>query len=158
MTDQRLTEIGRSYLRAVYLAGGQNQPVGPARIGKIVGVSRVTALEHLRKLAHRGYGTYIQGKGLLLNKEGAGMTQEDIWRHHVVEHIFSIVMDHLPHDMVCDEAAKTSTHFSRDFLDMAYEKMGRPGRGQCGCSIEPPFIRSEMMGCGWFRKTLGDQE
>jgi len=156
MKSEPLTEAGRAYLRAAYISGATERAIGPARIARSLGVSRVTALEQLRKLARLGYGTYVQGKGLMLNKKGTETTQEDIWRHHVVEHIFASFFDSAArgssHDMVCEEATKTSAHFSRDFLDMVYESMGSPDKGQCGCPLNPPFVGEEMEGCGWYRK------
>ena len=151
MTSRHITDTGRAYLRAVYLSGGDTVPAGPSLIGRHLGVSRVTALEQLKKLARLGYGTYVRGRGLLLNGPGIETTQEGIWRHHVVEHIFTDFFGHPSHEMVCREASRTSVHFSREFLEMAYEKMGRPENGKCGCPLTKPADKKDMEDCGWYQ-------
>ena len=146
---RNITESGRRYLRAVYLCDGENTPVGPAEIGRKLGVSRVTAHEMLKRLSRMGFGEYIPGRGLQLNRNGMSEVTEDIWRHHVVESALIDLMGITSHSLACAESSRTSWNMSSEVLDILYEKLGRPVYGKCGCRIYPGIDKESLKRCGW---------
>jgi len=145
----KLTEFGRRYLRAVYLSGGNEAPVGPAEVGRRLGVSRVTALEMLKRLSEMGFGEYVAGKGLRLNRSGVSKVTEDIWRHHVMESALIDLIGINDHSLACAESARASWDMSHEVLDILYNKLGRPVYGKCGCRIYPEIDRESLKKCRW---------
>lgn len=144
-----LTESGRRYLRAVYLSGGEEIPVGPSEVGKRLGVSRVTALEMLKRLSKMGFGEYVAGRGLKLNRSGISKVTEDIWRHHVMESALIDLMGITDHSIACAESSRVSWDMSLEVLNILYEKLGRPVYGKCGCRIYPEIDRESLKKCRW---------
>ncbi len=146
-----LTSRDREYLRAVFLLDGGNKPVGPSQLGNLVNVSKVAALEKMRRLEAMGFGEYVPRKGLLLNKDGVSVVQHDIKRHHVVE---KFLEDNLGMDSTeaCRESSAMDPYVSESFLKNAVSALGEKASCDCGCCIEEYYDPEVLYGCHWFKK------
>ncbi len=145
------TSRDREYLRAVFLLGRGEEPVGPSQLGDLIKVSKVAALEKMRRLEAMGFGEYIHRKGLLLNKDGVSVVQRDIKRHHVVE---KFLEDNLGMDSTeaCRESSAMDPYVSDKFLENAVTALGEKASCDCGCCIEDYYEPKILYECHWFKK------
>ena len=146
-----LTSRDREYLRALFILGGGNNPVGPSRLGELISVSKVAALEKMRRLEALGFGVYIHRRGLMLNDDGISMVQRDIQRHHVVERFLE---DNLGMDSTeaCLESSAMDPYISDNFLKNAFSALGEDISCDCGCCIEEYYEPKALYDCHWFKK------
>jgi len=151
MTQILLTERDMEFLRAVYFLEDDGGAVGPARLGRALGVSRVTAMRAMRRLAAHGFGEYRPGLGLILNELGRREVERSIWRHHVVERLMTESLG-ISCESACDESSRIQFGLSDEFVEMAFEKMGKPANCHCGCAISPPYTPEGLDGCSWCRR------
>ena len=80
-----LTNRDRQYLRAIFRLRGSTRYVGPQELATDMGVTKVCAFQKMRRLEALGLGEYTIRKGLMLNREGAEMVEEEIRKHHLLE-------------------------------------------------------------------------
>ncbi len=146
-----LTSRDREYLRGLFLLGGGDEPVGPSELGELIEVSKVAALEKMRRLEAMGLGEYIHRQGLLLNKVAVTVVQRDIRRHHVVE---KFLEDNLGMDSTeaCRESSAMDPYVSDNFLNIAAMALGDGLSCDCGCCIEEYYDPKVLYECHWFKK------
>ncbi len=146
-----LTSRDREYLRGLFLLCGGEKPVGPSELGELIEVSKVAALEKMRRLEAMGYGEYIHRQGLLLNKAAVTVVQRDIRRHHVVE---KFLEDNLGMDSTeaCRESSAMDPYVSDNFLKTATTALGDELSCDCGCCVEDYYEPKVLYGCHWFKK------
>ena len=80
-----LTNRDREYLRVLYMLKGSSTPVGPVKLSKKIGVTKVCAFQKMRRLEALGYGEYIVRQGLKLNNKAKKVVEQDVKRHHIIE-------------------------------------------------------------------------
>jgi Mn-dependent DtxR family transcriptional regulator len=157
MAKLYFTERDAQCLRAVYFLGGDGRPVGPTRLARVLGVTRVTAMSALRRLAALGFGEYLPGEGFLIGREGVDEVENSIWRHHVVERLITQSMG-MSCDDACSESSRIQFGLSDEFVKAAYERLGRPDNCDCGCALSPPYDRESLSGCNWCRQFFEPDE
>ncbi len=153
MKRLHFTERDLEFLRAVYFLDGIGEPVGPAKLARVLEVARVTAMKAMRRLEALGFGTYVVGEGLVLSGEGVAEVEESIWRHHVMERLMTESLG-IPCSEACDESSRIQFGLSDGFVRMAFERMGKPENCDCGCAISPPYTDDRLDGCNWCRRQL----
>ena len=63
MKRLHFTERDLEFLRAVYFLDGIGEPVGPAKLARVLEVARVTAMKAMRRLEAKGYvRTHREGR------------------------------------------------------------------------------------------------
>lgn len=157
MMREDLTGRDRQYLKAVYVLGGQKEAVGPAMLARKMDVSRAGTLKKMKRLATKGYGDYLSGKGFLLNDSGIQAIQKDMRKHHVIEKFLQISLG-LNSDDACDESSRVGQHLSDEIIQSMAEKL--EGKRTCddGCRTEPPYEPEDLMRCPWVQRQIGEGE
>lgn len=145
-----LTSRDRKYMRAVYLLNGHKKPVGPAKLAQYMEVSRVGALQKLKRLETFKVGNYIENKGLKLNKKGIKIIEEDIWRHHVLENFFIKQLD-MKFSQACEESSKLGNIISDELIRNIYESIDGTIECKCGLCLDPPYEPQKLKKCHWFK-------
>jgi len=108
--------------------------VGPTDIAKKIGVAKSTAHSMLKEIAKRGYGTYIERKGLILNSDGLKLAREIIRKHRLIE-CFLFYHLSIPPEKACKEAGKIDGVVGDDFMREIEKRFGRYKKCPCGKDI-----------------------
>ncbi len=151
MGNENTTTRDKEYLRALFVLKAHEEPVGPTELARCIDVSRVGALQKMRKLEFLGYGKYIPKKGLRLNEKALALVQKDVKRHHMVEKFLEDTLD-MNSDEACDESSALDPHISEKFIKQLDKKLGDDLECQCGCCIEPYYDPEDLYNCHWYRK------
>lgn len=136
MMTKTLTKTDATYLRFIYDITGRTKIVSPSVVAKHFNVSRVSAMEKLKKLANGGYGKYIRRKGFVLNERGSSFAEKAIRKHRIFECVlFQKLGFH--RDLVCVEASKVDFYLSDAIVERMSEVLGHPKVCPCGNPILP---------------------
>lgn len=151
MTSHDLTNRDKQYLRALFLMSSHQEPVGPAKIARTMGVSRTGALKKLRRLEFLGYGDYVDNKGLLLNSRGVDVVQKDTLKHHLMEKFLETSLDMDPEE-ACHESSALDPLISTRLMERVNDKYGEELSCDCGCCIEPYYEPETLVDCHWYQR------
>ncbi|MFQ6059832.1 MAG: metal-dependent transcriptional regulator [Thermoplasmata archaeon] len=134
MTGKSLTKTDAKYLRFIDESAGGATVVTPSMTARYFHISRVSAMEKLKKLAERGYGEYLPRKGFVLNERGSHFARNVARKHRIFECILS---EHLgfDKDSVCSEAGKVDFYLSDAVVERMSEVLGHPKVCPCGNPI-----------------------
>ena len=118
-------------LLVIYLAGDL---VSPSDLAGEMGITRVSALEMLRRLSEKGCGDYIERRGLILNEHGRKLAENHIRKHRLIETFLhrSLAM---PLEDACREARRIDYYMSDDAVERMDAILGHPGRCPHGYPI-----------------------
>gem|GEM_PF-312479 len=137
LTERHLTERELRYLCDIYRAYGGDCYVTPSMAANIAGVSRVTAMEMLKRLASKGYGTYTHRRGFRANTKGIALAR-DVLRNHRILECFMVEILGLSPEKVCTEASRFDLNVSGDVVERLNELLGKPEVCPCGNPIPQP--------------------
>ena len=134
MKGKPLTKTDVKYLR--FIAERTDGPpiVSPTMIAEHFNISRVSAMEELKKLAEKGYGEYIPRRGFVLNEKGSNFAKREARKHRIFECILSEKLG-FDKDSVCDEASKVDFYLSDEVVEKMSEILGHPEVCPCGNPI-----------------------
>ncbi|HID74098.1 MAG TPA: metal-dependent transcriptional regulator [Thermoplasmata archaeon] len=124
------------YLRFACAHGDGEAAVPPSALAADFGVSRVSAMEKLRRLAAMGYGHYVRGKGLVVNERGREAIRLHLRKHRILECFLDRNLG-LDHNVGCREAARIDFYLSDDMVDLISDALGHPTVCPCGNPIPP---------------------
>lgn len=150
MSEIELTSRDREYLRGLFLLGSGKKPVGPTRMGDLLNISKVSALEKMKRLETMGYGRYIDNKGLILTDKGIEIVQRDVRNHHIMERFFEEKMG-MDSSEACHESSSMGTLLSANLVRNASKAISEVPRCDCGCIIDDYYEPEELMHCQWFK-------
>jgi DtxR family Mn-dependent transcriptional regulator len=85
MPEPKVTHALEDYLKAIYVLGGESQPVIAARMAAEAGVSASTIFATLRRLEKDGYVTLNRRKEIHLTAEGKKIAERIVRRHFLTE-------------------------------------------------------------------------
>jgi len=147
------TKRDREYLRALFFLGAHEEPVGPAKLSKLMNISRAGALQKNRRIEELGYGKYIKNKGLMLNEEAVESIKEDISKHHAIEFFFRKTLDMDPKE-ACEESSNIENVVSPRLMRKIREKFEDELECECGSCIDPDeeFDPEDLYQCHWYKK------
>ncbi len=148
-----LTKRDREYLRIIYLLNGSNSPIGPVKLSKKLGVSKVCAFQKMHRLQALGYGTYVHRQGLVLNKKGKDLVQRDMKRHHVLESFLQKNLG-LSHKQACLEAEKLDQSMSQVLFHKIIATEEKIPSSCCSYDPEEIPTTTDLKNCPWIRRLL----
>ncbi len=145
-----LTKRDREYMRVVFLLNGSEVPIGPSKLAKKMGVSRVGVLRKMRRIAELGMGDYIEQSGLILNSEGIEVVEKDIQNHHLIENFLQESLD-MDFNEACKESSKIGDIISDHLIECIKEKLGDDIDCECGICLDPPYTPNKLKKCHWLK-------
>lgn len=148
-----LTTRDREYLRIIYLLHGEDQPIGPVKLSKKIGVSKVCAFQKMHRLQALGYGTYIPRNGLKLNKKAVHIVEQDVKRHHVIESFLQQNLG-LSHEQACIEAEQLDPSMSQRVYNKINTKKIRNNQSCCRYDPSQKLNVSNLKYCPWIKRSL----
>ncbi|HJX76133.1 MAG TPA: metal-dependent transcriptional regulator, partial [Gaiella sp.] len=140
------------YLETIYFLAfpiGEYRPAGESaiasRVAEMLGVSRASAGEMLKRLEAEGLIERGEHKEALLTTTGRARAEKVVRKHRIIERFLTDFMGYTASEshVHADEMGDT---FSEDMIDRIYERLGRPDRCPHGWPISTELEQSENEG------------
>src|SRR3954462_4871678 len=139
------------YLETIYFLAfpiGEYQPAPgssptiAARVGEMLGVSRASAGEMLKRLEADGLVESGEHKEAILTPAGPQRAQHGVRKHRIVERLLTDFMGYTPAEahVHADEIGES---FSDDMIERVSEKLGHPDRCPHGWPVDTDFEQAE---------------
>jgi DtxR family Mn-dependent transcriptional regulator len=138
------------YLETIYFLAfpiGEYTPVSgtlplASRVAEMLGVSRASAGEMLKRLEADGLIERGSRKEALLTESGRARAEHVVRRHRIIERLLTDFMGYTGAEahVHADELGDT---FSDDMVDRTFERLGRPTRCPHGWPVDPDFEQAE---------------
>jgi DtxR family transcriptional regulator, Mn-dependent transcriptional regulator len=122
------------------LSGGS--PTLASRVAEMLGVSRASAGEMLKRLEAEGLIERGKHKEALLTPSGRKRAERVVRKHRIIERLLTDFMGYTPAEahVHADEMGDT---FSEDMVERIDEKLGHPERCPHGWPVDPDFEQEE---------------
>jgi len=113
-----------------------------SRVAEMLGVSRASAGEMLKRLEAEGLIERGTRKEALLTEKGRGRAEHVVRRHRIIERLLTDFMGYTGAEahVYADELGDT---FSDDMVERMFERLGRPERCPHGWPVDPDFEQAE---------------
>jgi DtxR family Mn-dependent transcriptional regulator len=139
------------YLETIYFLAfpiGEYKPVTggfptvAARVAEMLGVSRASAGEMLKRMEAEGLIERGDHKEALLTPEGRARAEKVVRKHRIIERMLTDFMGYTPAEshVHADELGDT---FTDDMIDRIAERLGNPDRCPHGWPVETEFEQRE---------------
>ncbi len=138
------------YLETIYFLAfpiGEYTPPGgqlplASRVAEMLGVSRASAGEMLKRLEKEGLIERGSRKEALLTAKGRERAQHVVRRHRIIERLLTDFMGYTAAEahVHADELGDT---FSDDMVERTWERLSRPDRCPHGWPVDPDFEQQE---------------
>ncbi|HTR32793.1 MAG TPA: metal-dependent transcriptional regulator [Gaiellaceae bacterium] len=140
------------YLETIYFLAfpiGEYRPVGSgtsqtiaSRVAEMLGVSRASAGEMLKRLEAEGLVERGEHKEAILTAAGAERARKVVRKHRVIERLLTDFMGYTAAEahVHADELGAT---FSDDMIERIDEKLGHPDRCPHGWPVDPDVEQEE---------------
>jgi DtxR family Mn-dependent transcriptional regulator len=117
-------------------------PTLAARVAEMLGVSRPSAGEMLKRLEKEGLIERGEHKEALLTKKGRARAERVVRKHRIIERLLTDFMGYTAAEahVHADELGDT---FTDDMVDRISEKLGHPDRCPHGWPVDPEFEQRE---------------
>jgi DtxR family transcriptional regulator, Mn-dependent transcriptional regulator len=121
--------------------GGKN-PTLAARVAEMLGVSRASAGEMLKRLERDGLVRRGEHKEALLTRKGRARAELVVRKHRIIERLLTDFMGYSAAEahVHADELGDT---FSEDMVERIAERLGNPQRCPHGWPVDPDFEQAE---------------
>jgi DtxR family Mn-dependent transcriptional regulator len=122
-------------------APGSSQTIA-ARVGEMLGVSRASAGEMLKRLEGEGLVERGEHKEAILTPAGADRARKVVRKHRIIERLLTDFMGYTPGEahVHADELGAT---FSDEMIERIEEKLGYPDRCPHGWPVDPDVEQAE---------------
>jgi DtxR family Mn-dependent transcriptional regulator len=122
------------------LSGGS--PTLASRVAEMLGVSRASAGEMLKRLEKEGLIRRGEHKEALLTPTGRKRAERVVRKHRLIERMLTDFMGYTPAEahVHADELGDT---FTEDMVERIDEKLGHPDRCPHGWPVDPDFEQQE---------------
>jgi Mn-dependent DtxR family transcriptional regulator len=122
--------------------GGGSTPTIAARVAEMLGVSRASAGEMLKRLEAEGLVERGEHKEAILTPAGGVRARRVVRKHRVIERLLTDFMGYTPAEahIHADELGAT---FSDDMVDRIEVKLGYPDRCPHGWPVDPDVEQAE---------------
>src|SRR5437867_9558392 len=122
------------------LSGGS--PTLASRVAEMLGVSRASAGEMLKRLEKEGLVRRGEHKEALLTSAGRKRAERVVRKHRIVERLLTDFMGYTAAEahVYADDIGET---FSDDMVERIEEKLGNPERCPHGWPVDPAFEQAE---------------
>ena len=123
------------------VAGGTTQTIA-SRVAEMLGVSRASAGEMLKRLEAEGLVERGERKEAILTPAGAERARKVVRKHRVIERLLTDFMGYTAAEahVHADELGGT---FSDDMVERIEEKLGHPDRCPHGWPVDPDVEQAE---------------
>jgi Mn-dependent DtxR family transcriptional regulator len=140
------------YLETIYFLAfpiGEYRPAAPgttqtiaSRVAEMLGVSRASAGEMLKRLEAEGLVERGEHKEAILTEAGAERARKVVRKHRIIERLLTDFMGYTAAEahVHADELGGT---FSDDMVERIEEKLGNPDRCPHGWPVDPDFEQAE---------------
>ncbi len=138
------------YLETIYFLAfpiGEYTPASGAlplasRVAEMLGVSRASAGEMLKRLEAEGLIERGSRKEALLTESGRARAEHVVRRHRIIERLLTDFMGYTGAEahVHADELGDT---FSDDMVERTFERLGRPERCPHGWPVDPDVEQAE---------------
>jgi DtxR family Mn-dependent transcriptional regulator len=139
------------YLETIYFLAfpigeySPNVPGSPtlaSRVAEMLGVSRASAGEMLKRLEGEGLIKRGENKEALLTQPGRRRAEHVVRRHRIVERLLTDFMGYTPAEahVYADDIGET---FSDEMVARIEERLGHPDRCPHGWPVDPAFEQAE---------------
>src|SRR5256885_8311062 len=117
-------------------------PTLAARVAEMLGVSRASAGEMLKRLEAEGLVERGEHKEAILTPAGAERARKVVRKHRIIERLLTDFMGYTPGEahVHADELGGT---FSDEMVERIQEKLGHPDRCPHGWPVDPDFEQAE---------------
>src|SRR3954463_9064966 len=122
-------------------APGSSQTIA-ARVGGMLGVSRASAGEMLKRLEAEGLVERGGHKEAILTPAGTDRARKVVRKHRIIERLLTDFMGYTPGEahVPADELGGT---FTDEMIERIEEKLGHPDRCPHGWPVDPDFEQAE---------------
>jgi DtxR family Mn-dependent transcriptional regulator len=140
------------YLEVIYLHPypiGEYRPAVESaiasRVAEMLGVSRASAGEMLKRLEAEGLVERGEQKEAILTPSGIERAERVVRKHRIIERFLTDFMGYTASEshVFADEMGDT---FTDEMIERMYERLGRPDRCPHGWPVEPEVEQSENQG------------
>jgi DtxR family transcriptional regulator, Mn-dependent transcriptional regulator len=139
------------YLETIYFLAfpigeySPNTPGSPtlaSRVAEMLGVSRASAGEMLKRLEAEGLVKRGEHKEAILTKTGRARAERVVRKHRIIERLLTDFMGYTAAEahVQADELGDT---FTDDMIERIEERLGRPERCPHGWPVDPAFEQAE---------------
>jgi DtxR family transcriptional regulator, Mn-dependent transcriptional regulator len=120
----------------------EGSPTLAARVAEMLGVSRPSAGEMLKRLEKEGLIERGKHKEALLTKKGRARAERVVRKHRIIERLLTDFMGYTAAEahVHADELGAT---FTDDMVDRIARKLGNPKRCPHGWPVDPEFEQRE---------------
>ena len=117
-------------------------PTLAARVAEMLGVSRASAGEMLKRLEAEGLIERGEQKEALLTEAGRARAERVVRKHRIIERMLTDFMGYTPAEshVQADELGDT---FTDDMIERIAERLGNPDRCPHGWPVDPEFEQAE---------------
>jgi Mn-dependent DtxR family transcriptional regulator len=125
-----------------YTPRGAGSPPLASRVAEMLGVSRASAGEMLKRLEAEGLIERGSRKEALLTESGRVRAEHVVRRHRIIERLLTDFMGYTGAEahVHADELGDT---FSDDMVERTFERLGRPDRCPHGWPVDPDVEQAE---------------
>jgi DtxR family transcriptional regulator, Mn-dependent transcriptional regulator len=125
-----------------YAPQGSRTPTLAARVAEMLGVSRASAGEMLKRLEREGLVRRGEHKEALLTKKGRARAEKVVRKHRLIERLLTDFMDYTAAEahVHADEIGES---FSDEMIERVAKKLGNPERCPHGWPVDPQFEQAE---------------
>jgi Mn-dependent DtxR family transcriptional regulator len=118
------------------------EPTLAARVAEMLGVSRASAGEMLKRLEADGLVARGEHKEALLTPKGRARAEQVVRKHRIIERLLTDFMGYTPAEahVHADELGDT---FNADMVERIEEKLGHPQRCPHGWPVDPEVEQRE---------------
>src|SRR5881227_1646685 len=124
------------------LSGGS--PTLAARVAEMLGVSRASAGEMLKRLEKEGLVERGEHKEAILTASGRVRAEKAVRKHRIIERLLTDFMGYTPAEahVHADELGDT---FSDEMVERIEERLGHPDRCPHGWPVDTTFEQTENL-------------
>lgn len=142
-----------TYLETIYLLSfpiGEYGPVArespalAARVAELLGISRASAGEMLKRLEADGLVERGERKEILLTPAGREAAEKVIRRHRLIERLLTDFMGYTGRE-AHEQADALADTFSDDMVERIGERLGHPDRCPHGWPVDPAVEQAENL-------------
>jgi DtxR family Mn-dependent transcriptional regulator len=139
------------YLETIYFLAfpiGEYRPLSPgsptlaSRVAEMLGVSRASAGEMLKRLEGEGLIERGEHKEALLTASGRKRAEKVVRKHRLIERLLTDFMGYTPAEAHV-QADLLGDTFTDDMVERIEEKLGHPDRCPHGWPVDPDFEQAE---------------
>jgi DtxR family Mn-dependent transcriptional regulator len=139
------------YLETIYFLAfpiGEYRPLGggsptlASRVAEMLGVSRASAGEMLKRLEGEGLIERGEHKEALLTAKGRKRAERVVRKHRIIERLLTDFMGYTPAEAHV-QADLLGDTFTEDMVERIEERLGRPDRCPHGWPVDPAVEQAE---------------